>query len=265
MLTSTRAKAIMGCAVVGAGLAVAAGYQAHAAPSVPVPPDARTLAVANWLGTNTTLHDQGWRLVTDVVGSRYQSHVSGVGLVEVDAATKEVDEVIFDGRLQSSPGRSTVSATQAHDTALSFAQGHFRGFDGLTLRDSSSLDHGTFREVRVEWQARSGQAWLPTKVAVGVNAATGQVAYYWSERVPLRVSATPSVAAATAIQRAQETAPGLTVTSGPTLEVTIRSGEQHLVWITELTRVYATGAHVPDYRVVWTDARTGLTQIAAQS
>lgn len=264
MFRSTRVRTLAGCAVVGTGLAVGAGYQAHAATSVPAPTDARTQAVASWLGTSTTLHDQGWRLVSDAVGSRYQSHISGVGLVEVDVATNEVDEVIFDGRLQST-GRAAVATAQAQGTAAEFAREHFRGFDGLTFRDTSTADHGTLREVRVEWQARHGAAWLPTKVAVAINASTGQVAYYWSERVPLRVSATPTISAASALQRAQATAAGLSVTSQPSLEVVAQSSHQHLVWITELSRAYTSGVHVADYRVVWTDAQTGSTQVVARS
>jgi hypothetical protein len=182
MLRRTRAKVIAGCALCGAGLALAVGYQAHAAPAAPTTPDARTLAVASWLGMGT-LHDQGWRLISDQAGNRYQTHISGVGLVEVDAATNEVDEVIFDGRLQSA-GRTAIASAEARNTAEGFARQHFRGFDGLTLRGSSSVNHGTFREVRIDWQAGRGAAWLPTRVTVGVNAATGEVAYYWSERVP---------------------------------------------------------------------------------
>lgn len=263
MLRSTRARLIAGCALCGAGLAVAAGYQAHAAPAASAAPDARTLAVANWLGSGT-LHDQGWRLVSDQAGNRYQTHISGVGMVEVDAATTEVDEVIFDGRLQSA-SRAAIATAQAQSTAEGFARQHFRGFDGLTLRGASTEDHGTLREVRVDWQARHGAAWLPTKVAVGINAATGQVAYYWSERVPLRVSAVPAVSAASALQRAQAVAAGLTVTSQPSLEVVVQSGQQQLVWMTELTRTYSSGVHVADYRVVWTDAQTGSTRVVARS
>jgi hypothetical protein len=261
----TRAKAIIGCALCSGALVAVAGMEAHAAPSAPAVTDARTLAVESWLGTGATLHDQGWRTVSDATGNRYQTHIAGVGLVEVDAVTNEVNEAIFDGRLQSAPGRTDVPATQAEAAASDFARQHFRGFDGLTLRNSSAVDHGTLRELRITWQEQHGAAWLPTEVTVGVNAATGQVAYYWSERVPLRISAVSAVSSGTALQHAQAAAPGLTVTSGPRLEVVLQSGQQHLVWVTELTHAYASGAHVPDYRVVWTDAQTGSTQIVARS
>ena len=264
MLRGTRAKVIAGFTICVGVAAMVAGVGAHAAPPAPTATDARTVAVASWLGTSSTLHDQGWRLVPDQAGSRYQTHISGVGLVEVDAVTNEVDEVIFDGRLQSQAGQA-VPASQAQTTATGFARQHFRGFDGITLRGTTTEDHGTLREVRIDWQARRGETWLPTKVAVGVNASTGQVAYYWSERVPLRVSAAPSVSAAAALQNARAAAEGLSVVSGPTLEVTVQNGAQHLVWITDMTRTYSTGVHVPDNRVVWTDALTGSTEVVARS
>lgn len=79
------------------------------------------------------------------------------------------------------------------------------------------------------------------------------------------MSVTPAVSATSALQHAQAAAPGLTVTSQPTLEVVVQNGGQHLVWITELTRSYTSGPHVADYRVVWTDAQTGSTHVVARS
>ena len=247
--------------VLGALGALALTSQASTS-ATPASLDARTAAVSRWLGV-TGLHDQGWRLVTDAVGARYQTHLSGVGVVEIDAATNEVDEVIYDSNLDSLPG-ATVDDSRAQATATTFARARYSGFDGLVSRGATLVDHGVFREYRAVWQARRGNAWLPSQVTVGVNAATGEVAYYWSRRVAVTVSTDPAISAASARHSAEAIAPGLTITAGPDLEVTVSDGHQQVVWVTELTHQYTSGVHVSDHRVVWTDARTGVSQIVAR-
>ncbi|MGI8609474.1 MAG: hypothetical protein ACR2MY_09645 [Candidatus Dormibacteria bacterium] len=254
---------IYGAAVIAAGslAAVAIGGRA----SIATPPaslDSRTVALNHFIG-GAGLHDDGWRLVSDQAGGRYKTQVSGVGLVEVDAVTHEVDEVIFDGRLSSIPG-TPIALTQAESTAGSFARAHFAGFGALAPRGTTLVDHGVFREYRSTWQARQGQASLPSQVAVGVNATTGQVAYYWSQRLAVTVSTQPKVSAAAALRSAQGLAEGLTASAAPDLEVAVREGHQQLVWVTTFTRNYSSGLHVSDNRVVWTDAQTDVSQIVAR-
>jgi hypothetical protein len=243
----------------GTGLAATALVGSHALASV-APTDPRTAAIARWLGTS--VHDQGWRHVSDQSGSRYQTHMLGLGLVEVDAVTNEVDEVIFDGRLDSTT--AAVRPAQAETVAAAFGHQHFAGFAGLVLRDNQSVDHGSFKERRLQWQARAGQAWLPTRVTIGINATTGAVAYFWSERVPVHVSTVPAVSGDAAAQSAAAAAPGLTMSSPASLEVEVNGVTQKLVWVSEWTHAYTSGVHVSDYRVLWTDAQTGTTQVVAR-
>jgi hypothetical protein len=255
----------LGAGLVGVAAVVTVSLsRAHAAGTNPAPLDAQTLAAGKWLNVNLGFNP-AWRPVTGAAGTRYQAYLAGVGLVEVDAATDEVDEVIYDSQLQSGAGKAVVPTGQATSTAAAFAQQHFAGFDSLTQQSATLLDHGSFREIRIQWQQRDGEAWLPTELAVGVNAATGHVAYFWSERVPVTINTVPAVTAAQALAAAGQTAPGLAVVSGPDLEVHVQGVQQHLVWVTRLAKQYTSGVHVPDNRVVWTDAQTGASREVARS
>jgi hypothetical protein len=242
---------------------IAHGAIAGHATSPPVDP--RSLAVAHSLGL-ASVPSVDWRSVDSSAGARYQAHVPGIGIVEVDPVTHELDEVVYDAAL-ARPTGETMSADAAYPIARAFAARHFGDFDRLVSRSSETVDHGVFSEVRITWQARAGSTWLPIKVVVGVNSRSGRLAYYWSERIPTWVGTVPKVTAAQAIADALSAAGvGSNATADtPSLEVMPTASGEHLVWITEVTKAEPTGFHVPQTAVVWVDAVSGQAQVVARS
>lgn len=265
MMKLSRLKlAFVGTAVLASAGAAAATFQVHASSTAVVSPDSRAVAVARWLGV-AAIPRSAWSLVTDPAGARYQSHVPGVGLVELDATSQEVDEVIYDSQLTGSAGHR-INQADAVAKAGGFARQHFAGFGGLSQRSATYVDHGAFQEYRTTWQARQGNAWLPTATTVGVNSDTGQVAYYWSRRVPLTLNSTTAQVSAAA---AKEAAIAVAHTAGaaasdPNLEVVVTTTGQRLVWVTEVRGTPSARAQVPLFEVAWTDATSGSTYIVAK-
>lgn len=228
--------------------------------------DTRSLSLSRFL--NRPVAASTWSTVERLGGARHLSIIPGLGMFELDR-TLEVREAIFEKELSSPANQVAVRIADAGSVAEAFARSRFHGFDALSIRRSESLDHGDFREHRFEWQARSGEAWLPSRVTVGVNAVTGRIAYYSSDRavvtVPTTSDITPEAARASAL-----TASGLeeedAVVSEPFLAV-VRSttGRQRLVWITEVSGRPQATIHLPTYRVMWTDAATGTSEVMARS
>lgn len=189
---------------------------------------------------------------------------AGAGVVEVSARSHELDEAIFDGQLRGGHVQTVGEPTAIH-AARTFAAAHFHDFGGLRLRTAQLVDHGAFSEYQFVWQALRGRAWLPVKVVVGLNVSTGQVAYFWSERGSTNVSTVPRISSATARQRAARDAriSGDVQAGLPQLEVVDSAGTPQLVWVTEVHRVPTRELPVPALAVVWMDARTGKSNLAA--
>jgi hypothetical protein len=227
--------------------------------------DPRTAAVETWLGRPVQAHTR-WISIQQNGRTRYQSLVRDVGLVQVDADSLEVVNFIFSPEL-TRVRASAIGGLVRENTATSFARQHFSGFDDLRLRERATIDHGLFAEDRFVWQARAGLAWLPTKVTVGVNSATGRVVYFSSERRRLNTDARTHITSEQARSSAARATgfDGQVVSTTPSLEVMIDPvGGQRLVWITELSHVES-GPHLPHYDVVWTDAHTGTSEVVARS
>jgi hypothetical protein len=264
IMRSRLSLALLGMGLLAGASAAAATFQAHASTTAAGSPDSRAVAVAHWLGM-ASVPRSAWTLATDLAGPRYQSHVPGVGLVELDATTQEVDEVIFDSQLTGSTAHR-ISEASATAAAEAFARQHFTGFDGLVERSDTYVDHGAFQEYRTTWQARQGEAWLPTAVTVGINSDTGRAAYYWSRRVPLTLTSTTAQVTAAAAKAAAiavvHTAGA--VASEPNLEVVLTGAGQRLVWVTEVRGARSAGVQMPLYEVAWTDAQSGSTNIVAK-
>lgn len=147
-----------------------------------------------------------WARVEGVDGLRLQTQVRGVGLAQVSARTGELDELIFEQRLVSPAEGSPIARSDAAVTARRFATRRFSGLSGLKFRGTRLLDHRSFMEYQFAWQARHARAWLPMGVTVGVNAKTGQVSYYWSQRGPVGISTTPRISGSQARQSALQRA-----------------------------------------------------------
>ncbi|HEV7680149.1 MAG TPA: hypothetical protein VGQ42_16430 [Candidatus Dormibacteraeota bacterium] len=257
---------LTGLGLVVAAAGTASGVHAFAASggTTPPPADPRDQAVFAWVGHGVVVGQ--WRDVVQHGLHRYQARVAGVGIVQVDARSNEVDEVVFEGNLGTRAGQRVAEAT-ALGTASALAKQHYTGFELLDLRHTSRVDHGLISELRFEWQARRQDAWLPSRVTVGVNEATGQVFSYWSEREAVKAATVPQVrvdqARAAAVHLSGIANPDVT---GPFLEVvSLADGSQRLVWITEVTQLFNGGVHIPNHQVLWTDAQTGSTEVAART
>jgi hypothetical protein len=183
----------------------------------------------------------------------------------VSTSTREVDELIFSNRLTSTPGAAAVSRAEAGKVAQAFAIHYFAGFSHLSARTITLLDHRSFSEYQFAWQERRGSAWLPVAVTVGVNATTGQVAYYWSERGPAAVSTTPRVSSAYARREAAKLlGGGADLQAGnPALNVVVVHGAPELVWITSVSQIADRQPFIPGATVVWTNALTGSSHVVA--
>lgn len=249
------------------GATVAVGLGLHAvAGSGDNQVDARVTSVAHFFG-----HAPGsvtWRSIDTTDGPRWAGQIDGVGVVQLDQATGDVDEVIFSGRL-SAAGPVTITGAQAAAVARDFTQAHGISTQGMQQRSGALVDHGVFSEYRITYQRRAGVAWLPQSVTVGVDAHSGQVDYFARRTVPLRISTIPAVsqaqAAATAEQRFGAGGQWRALAS-PDLEVqTGAGGEQRLVWAVEYEHQHGTGPHIPQRALIWVDAQTGVPTLEAAS
>jgi len=221
-------------------------------------------AVAHALGLPILdVHVTGWRMIDTATGQRYDADVAGVGIVQLDATTKGLAEVIYDSRLGGSAGPE-ISSSQAVGTARAFAAGHADAFTSLTARPVEHMDHGAFEEYRFIWQARTANAWLPTQVTVGVNSRSGAVAYFATERVPVetppaaRINANQAAALALAVAGPVHQ----TVKATPELHVTVMAGRQQLVWVVPIT-TSDKAPHLSRAQIVWVDAVTGVARTVA--
>jgi len=220
---------------------------------------ARALAVPA-----SSVHVTSWKRIDTATGQRYDADVAGVGIVQLDAVTHELDEVVYEDHLVGARGSEVTSAGAAL-VARHFAEAHMRGFGSLTARPIEHLDHGAFSEYRLVWQAQQAGAWLPTQVAVGVNARTGVIAYFAADRVAVAEPPAARVSAAQARSVALRTAgaAGRVVEADPELGVVVTTaGRQELVWSLRITAAQS-APHVSQSQIVWVDAVTGRARIAA--
>jgi hypothetical protein len=214
------------------------------------------------------------RVISTATGDRYDMDVAGIGIVQANPITREITEIVYADRLTGS--RVAVPAAAAAQTAHAYAAQHFTGLAQLTPRGATQLDHGSWVEFRVVWQQRTGAAWTPTQVAVGVNAASGQVAYFWSDRLALTVPTTPQVTASEARAAALRL---VTAESGrssadsknqvvgpPELQVVaLSSSKQQLVWSVAVRSPRVRGLQIARDVTVHVDAHTGSATLWATS
>ena len=241
------------------------GADGSAARAAAVPDWAAPMA-AYYLGVASAdqLQLSTWQSVDTATGRRVTSEVPGEGLVQFDPATHEVNEVIWSTRLGAPTGQ-LMDQLDAVRTAQSYAAAHYVRFEDMVMRPVEAINHGAFAEYRMVWQARSGDAWLPSQVAIGVNARTGELAYYFSERVKSEIDTTPLVTADQAIGAAQEAAglgPAATA-SVPELTVVVERAQQTLQWVVAVRAPEQAAPHIVSAPIVWVDARTGAARIAA--
>jgi hypothetical protein len=261
-----RKSTFIACGASLVGLMAFVAVSTTAGRAAPAVPDARPVAVQQWLGV-ASLPGTTWRTVQTPSGDRQQGYTPGVGVFQIDARTNEINEAIFDAQLRGGAVRHTQD--EAQRVASAFAASHYAGFASLASDGAVLYNHGAFSEYRFAWQARSGAAWLPQRVTVSINPATGAVQSFWSERVLTLTGTTPQVTGQAALGSALALTHGA-VSDGyqPRLEVELTpSGIQHLVWVTELS-AQAPGAHgavVPSTELVWTDAVTGTSKVVARS
>ena len=234
------------------------------------PPAGLTLeqvkAVSVAAATTLTSSDFGRVETVQVAGGpRLQVLVKGLGLVQIAPHSNQVLEVIWDGRLSSGPN-DTVSGPAAQALASTFAATHIAGFSQLAPRETVLIDHGAWREYRASFQARSGTAWLPKQIAVGVNAATGQVAYYWNDLTPSNIDTTPAVTESQAVDSVRAAAGNDVIIGKPQLEVLEVNGRQILAWsMTANASGSVGGLRVLNNSIALVDATTGAVMTGAVS
>lgn len=229
--------------------------------------DARSVRVAQWLGVKSIALNRAWSSV-DIGGDhRYRASVAGVGMVDLNEQTLDVEQVIFGSELQRGAGPS-VSLDSARLTAEQFARSHDQAFDAMVPFRVESIDHHSFREYSFMWRERAGDAWLPAFSLIGINQDSGHVATYFRHpHVPVTVSVAPRidrVAALGAAQNLVRPAAHYDV-SGPDLEVvTAMDGRQHLRWVVEFVLHSSAPAQISNNYLVAIDAETGAPAIVAK-
>ena len=206
-----------------------------------------------------------WHARSSAIGPKYAASIVSFGLVEFDARSHEIDELIISDHLDGAQG-PIVSQTTAVQTATSFAAPRYLGFEALSVRSVKFIDHAAFAEYAVTWQARVGQAWLPREVTVGVNARTGAIAYYVSQRVANTTDLHPKVSAQRAAASALRAVSVPTGARGGTPSLEVQAVAPHkLVWVIPVTASPVGTLHSPQDVIVWVDATSGQAVVAAHS
>ena len=243
------------------GLAAVSGVAARA------DGDHRDDAVRAWVGKP----DQdvaSWRQVQGMVSARHQAQVPGVGLIELDGDTLEVEEVTYEAELDKGSNSAVVDEALAAAAASDYLAAHRVRVDALAARPTELLDHGVYSEYRFTWQERRGDAWLPSYVAVGVNATTGRVAQFARDTVPVTFDTTPRVSADEAkLKAVQASFPTVATTATePELAVVADGVRRDFVWVTTVEVVHTGDApFVRQIAATWTDARTGAARVVARA
>jgi len=212
------------------------------------------------------VHLKNWREVPSNLGPRDVADLAGVGLIQFNPKTHEVDEVIFSNHLGGAAS-TVMPGNQAVGVARDFAVGKYLGFSALTFRAAEFIDHHEFAEYRITWQARAGRAWLPSMVAIGINARTGQVAYYSSTRLRVTISTVPDIGATAAARAALTVAnlDGSARTGAPELTVQANASTQQLVWSVPVLEASSSRPHIARDVIVWVDAHTGQARVVART
>ncbi|HEX5527079.1 MAG TPA: hypothetical protein VFX44_07765 [Solirubrobacterales bacterium] len=218
--------------------------------------------VADLLGAAPTRRE-AWRSVSSPDGKRLQAVVHG-GLFQFSAGTHELREAIFPQRLWKKGRGNQIPWRVAIEKGESFAVRHYRGLSRLTLRSKSLVNHGSFLEYRMVWQARRGRAWLPREVKVGLNAASGEVAYYWSQRSAAVGPVTPRIDALQARQAAIRAIEGTSRSPDVSRPVLNLLPDQRLVWEVRVSTAPQQGLSIPVITLVQVDAITGKSSIDAR-
>lgn len=253
-----------------AGALLAATVVAHASTTGASPsvPGWATEAVARTLLGSPHYRVSEWQLL-DVNGEqRYQATVVGYGLAQFDARTHELDQLICDEAVEPSASLSgpAISKPQALALAANAADRLAPSYTHLRRRGLTLLDHGSFAEYRVTWQALSHGAWLPDQVVVGINARTGAFAYFWANHQPVVVNLDRAVDQATAVRLAFKDVgrSRLRLLNVPSLEVIEAHGQQKLVWLITLTSTYS-GPHIASGWVRAVDAHSGAIDLRGEA
>jgi hypothetical protein len=100
-------------------------------------------------------------------GTRWEGILRNGDVVEYDARTHAVNEVVFSDHLTVSSG--PLIGTQTALAAALPVVSRFATFQVGLPRSEELLDHGVFAEWRFQWQERAGAAWAPDTVVVGEN------------------------------------------------------------------------------------------------
>jgi hypothetical protein len=266
----TGSSTILGIAALAAVLSGCGVRYAGNAAGQSSPPNMAQAALARFIGTPQIPHGN-WMAKDTLAGPRLRTVIPGLGIFEVDASSYQITEGVFDNHVMAADGGKTVSVAMAtaRVTAAQYAAKNFPSFAGLAEKEGQLDDHGAFKEYSFTWQARQGDAWLPTFVHVTINAGTAGVNSYSAQVVALKVATRPNLSESQARSAAIGVAhlAGQVSVDSENLQVLLEpNGAQKLAYVYELSVVHA-GHYVglaPGDHVVQVDALTGqATQVAS--
>lgn len=141
-----------------------------------------------------------------------------------------------------------VSTTEALTAAEQFVDTHDISMAGLTPT-TATIDHGSYKEIRVDWELRVNGALVPNRVSLSVNPQTGHVFALTHISRPYDNPAKPVISLDQATAKAVSLVSG-TAVSSDLLVMFDASGKQMLVWQLEVESKSAAD-------LVWVDAVTG--------
>jgi hypothetical protein len=179
--------------------------------------------------------------------------VPELGVFSVGAESDAVTVAVYN---TPPPGAATVSSANALSRARAFADLH-GGLGSMQLQHSDLKDHGDAgTEFDFGWRAKSGAAWLPNSVSIGVYV-DGSMASYSRVTIPVRISTAPVVSSSKAQEAALALTHGVAVASADLQVVTTPDGvKQSLVYIIDIRQRSSGLLSAPEE--VWVDARTGV-------
>lgn len=212
--------------------------------------DPRDAAVAHFLGHSAS-SGAVWRLQHLRTGDAFYGNVPRSGIFRVNATSMEVETAALD--TPDKPSASQIRADAARQLADAFVTAHCSSVRRMVLRGVSG---NGLPQYRFTWQAREGEAWLPSYAVVSIDIS-GFLGQYACIQVPAKIPTLARVTSGAARDAAARLGgPNRTPAGPPELDVVLLdAGAQQLVWSVQLQA--AKDAPVTPPEVIWVDAASG--------
>jgi hypothetical protein len=193
--------------------------------------------------------------------------MAGDVMVQGDPHNHQLTELIVPEHSEVGPGPE-ITLDDAEATARALVVSKLDWGNRLSVRDRARVDHGVYTELRVVFQERRGDAWLPRRVTVSVNAATGELSAVSIDPHDYSGPVTPVVAAAAARSAAMSTSgisPSDALVQPPALEGQNTRDGDRLMWSVEVRARPSDGIHVPSGALISVDAQSGQAQLIGRA